>query len=145
MQYSALKQINKSNVANLRQAWFYPTPATTGRFAFTPLVLNGVMYVALKDGSSQSTPPPASASFSSQRKASPPAAASPTGHNKDNSDQRLIFSTNSYMQEINLRTGVTIPSFGNDGRVDLREGPGPGSPKQFGVFRAIHPAAYLKT
>src|SRR5947208_824973 len=50
MQYSALKQINKSNVATLQQAWFYPTPGTTGRFAFTPLVMNGVMYVALKDG-----------------------------------------------------------------------------------------------
>src|SRR5215472_18831229 len=43
---------------------------------------------------------------------------------KDHTDQRLIFAANSYLQEINVKTGVTIPSFGNDGRVDLREGLG---------------------
>jgi quinoprotein glucose dehydrogenase len=121
MQYSALKQVNKTNVASLRQAWFYPTPGTTGRFAFTPLVLNGVMYVALKDSID------ALDAATGKRIWTHPTEGQPTNrgisywHSKDNSDQRLIFSANSYMQEINLRTGVTIPSFGNDGRVDLRE------------------------
>jgi hypothetical protein len=43
---------------------------------------------------------------------------------KDRSDRRLIFAANSYLQEINLRSGVTIASFSKDGRVDLREGLG---------------------
>ncbi len=43
---------------------------------------------------------------------------------KDRSDQRLIFSVDSYLQEVNARTGVTINTFGNDGRVNLREGLG---------------------
>ena len=42
----------------------------------------------------------------------------------DRSDRRLIFTANSYLQEINARTGVTINTFGKDGRVDLREGSG---------------------
>jgi quinoprotein glucose dehydrogenase len=41
---------------------------------------------------------------------------------KDRSDRRLIFAANSYLQEISVRTGVTINTFGNDGRVNLREG-----------------------
>ena len=34
MQYSALKQITKSNVAQLQRAWFYPVPDRRGSFSF---------------------------------------------------------------------------------------------------------------
>jgi len=36
---------------------------------------------------------------------------------KDRADRRIIFSVNSYLQEINAKTGVTINTFGADGRV----------------------------
>ena len=36
MQYSALKQIRKGNVAKLEQAWFLAAPGPAGRFAFSP-------------------------------------------------------------------------------------------------------------
>ena len=49
MQYSSLKQINKSNVDQLKQAWFVPAPGPVGRFSFNPLVVDGVMYVVGKD------------------------------------------------------------------------------------------------
>ncbi len=49
MQYSALTQINKSNVKQLKLAWFLPAPGPTGRFSFNPLVINGIMYVIGKD------------------------------------------------------------------------------------------------
>ena len=45
MQYSALRQINKSNVAQLQQAWFYPVTDRNGAFSFNPIVVDGVMYV----------------------------------------------------------------------------------------------------
>ena len=48
-QYSALTQINKSNVSQLELAWFYPAPGPAGRFAFSPLVVDDVMYVVGKD------------------------------------------------------------------------------------------------
>src|SRR5688500_8284752 len=48
-QYSALKQINKSNVHQLELQWFHPAPGPTGRFAFSPLVVENVMYVVGKD------------------------------------------------------------------------------------------------
>ena len=45
MQYSALRQIDKGNVGQLRQAWFYPVPGTSARFGYNPLIKDGVMYV----------------------------------------------------------------------------------------------------
>jgi len=44
-QYSSLTQINKSNVAGLQQAWFYPVPDRQGSFSFSPIVVDNVMYV----------------------------------------------------------------------------------------------------
>ena len=41
---------------------------------------------------------------------------------KDRKDRRLIFAINSYLQEINATTGLTITSFGKEGVVNLREG-----------------------
>src|SRR5262249_37742092 len=49
MQYSPLKRIDKSNVAKLELAWFHPAPGPGGRFAFSPLVVDGIMYVVGKD------------------------------------------------------------------------------------------------
>src|SRR3954447_20716235 len=44
-QYSALTQIDKSNVTRLEQAWFYPAGENGTRFGFNPTVIDGVMYV----------------------------------------------------------------------------------------------------
>src|SRR3982074_3767865 len=45
MQYSALKQINKTNVTKLELAWTHLTPGRGGRFPFSPLIVDDVMYV----------------------------------------------------------------------------------------------------
>src|SRR6267143_1483695 len=47
MQYSALTQINKSNVSQLEQVWFYPAVGRA-EFAFSPLIVGKIMYVAGK-------------------------------------------------------------------------------------------------
>src|SRR5437588_8899616 len=44
-QYSPLKQINKANVAQLEQVWFFAAPSNAGRFGFNPLVVDGTVYV----------------------------------------------------------------------------------------------------
>lgn len=38
----------------------------------------------------------------------------------DGKDRRLLFSINNFLQEIDARTGLSIPTFGLDGTVDLR-------------------------
>ena len=45
MQYSALTQINKSNVSQLEQAWFAPLSGRV-KLAFSPLIVGATMYVA---------------------------------------------------------------------------------------------------
>jgi quinoprotein glucose dehydrogenase len=49
-QYSALAQINRSNVNQLEIAWKYPT-GDTGGYLFDPLVVDNVMFVQAKGGS----------------------------------------------------------------------------------------------
>lgn len=125
MQYSALQQINRSNVSHLQLAWFYPAAGPGGRFAFSPLVVDGVMYVVGKDSAITALD-----AATGKQLWVHPVEGRPTDRgfdfweSKDHQDRRLIFSADSYLQEINLKTGVTIPSFGKDGRVDLREGLG---------------------
>ena len=41
---------------------------------------------------------------------------------EDGKDKRLIFWINSFMQEIDARTGKSILTFGKNGIVDLRAG-----------------------
>ena len=129
MQYSALKQINKSNVKQLEQAWFYPVPGSSGRFGYNPVIVDGVMYVLGKDRAIVALD-----AATGKQIWSHPVDGNPTDRginyweSKDRADRRLIFSVNSYLQEINAKTGVTINTFGNDGRVNLRQG----SPRAFG-------------
>ena len=50
MQYSALTQINRANVNQLEQVWFYPAPGVgLGRYSFSPLVVGNIMYVGAKE------------------------------------------------------------------------------------------------
>ncbi len=48
--YSALKQIDKSNVGSLQIAWTYPADKKD-EFEFSPLVVGNIAYVVAKGGS----------------------------------------------------------------------------------------------
>ncbi|HZY71517.1 MAG TPA: PQQ-binding-like beta-propeller repeat protein [Edaphobacter sp.] len=126
MQYSSLKQINKSNVDQLKLAWFVPAPGPVGRFSFNPLVVDGVMYVVGKDMGIYAL----DAATGKQIWAHAITEGQPTNRgfnywsSQDGKDQRLIFAVDSYMQEIDAKTGKSILSFGTNGRVNLREGVG---------------------
>jgi quinoprotein glucose dehydrogenase len=139
LQYSSLKQINKTNASKLELAWIYRVSGPGGRFPFSPLIANGVMYV-IGEG-------PAFVALdaaSGKQIWSHPVEGTPTSRginyweSKDGSDRRLIFSVDSYLQEVNARTGVTINTFGNDGRVNLREGLGR-DPKTMGQVQSGSP------
>ena len=139
MQYSALKQINKGNVAKLQPAWFYAAPGPSGRFSFNPLVVDGVMYVVGRDGAVVALD-----AATGKQIWTHPTDGQPTNRgfnyweSKDRSDQRIIFAVHSYLQEVNARTGITINTFGDDGRVNLREGLGR-DPKTMGEVQSGTP------
>src|SRR5689334_21985564 len=108
MQYSTLSLINKTNVGKLKPAWSYMAPGPNGRFAFGPIVVDGVMYVVGKDSAIVALD-----AATGKQIWSHPVEGRPTDrgfnywHSKDGADKRLIFAANSYLQEINLNTGVT--------------------------------------
>ncbi len=117
--FVAAKQITKSNVNLLQVAWSYPS----GQTDFNPLVVRGVVYgrgandsfVALDAATGKQLWIHEGVQGFNSRGVN-------YWESKDGKDRRLIFSVNNILQEIDAQTGRTIPSFGVDGRVDLRVG-----------------------
>ena len=124
-QYSALSQINRSNVAKLERVWSYPT-GDENRYAFNPLVVDGWIYVLARNNSIVALD---AATGKELWVHSPEPSTRVITHrginyweSKDRSDRRLLFSSNHFLRAIDARTGKPIPTFGTDGRVNLKEG-----------------------
>ena len=125
-QYSALTQINKSNVGKLQQVWFY-SAAGAHRFECNPIIVDKVMYVIGKDDNIVALDA-ATGREIWVYDTGKPRIISERGitywESQDRSDRRLFFSTNNILHAIDARTGKLIDSFGDHGNVDLREGLG---------------------
>jgi glucose dehydrogenase len=119
--YSALKQINPDNVAKLTQAWTY-TLSERGGLEVTPIAVNGVMYlpatnkVLALDGATGKEiwhfdvqmAPTRGVAYWPGDKSNPP---------------RIIFTTfNKKVMALDAATGKIVPTFGNNGEVDLDVG-----------------------
>jgi len=128
MQYSALTQINKTNVANLEQAWFFPVPDKGGNLGFNPIVVDGVMYLMGPDGSIVAVEAATGKPIWSHRVEGAGTGGRATRginywESSDRSDRRLIFGAGGSLREIDARSGAPMTSFGDNGRVDMRVGP----------------------
>lgn len=127
MQYSALAQVHRRNVAQLEPAWFYPVPGDPVRLAFNPLVVGDVMYVRGIEGRVTALDATTGKEHwvSSER-------ATERGitywESADGSDRRLVLTTNVGLRQIDAVTGALITSFGNNGTVNMRTG----SPRALG-------------
>jgi quinoprotein glucose dehydrogenase len=123
MQYSALDQINKTNVRQLKRAWTFLAPGAITGFAFNPLVIDDVMYVVGRNKAIAALEAATGKQLWGRTVAGDPIYR---GFNywesEDRSDRRLILSADSYLQELDARTGTPITSFGTGGRVNLRDG-----------------------
>ena len=128
MQYSALTQINKTNVANLEQAWFFPVPDKGGNLGFNPIVVDGVMYLMGPQGSIVAVEAATGKQIWLHRVEGAGTGGRATRginywESSDRSDRRLIFGAGGSLREIDARSGAPITSFGDNGRVDMRVGP----------------------
>jgi glucose dehydrogenase len=121
-QYSALKQINKSNVNKLEVAWTYPA-AAEGTVRFDPIVVDGVMYVL---GANRSIIALDAATGQEKWTRRNEGAVGDRGMNywesADRSDRRLLYMNGGHLTAIDARTGSSIASFGDNGKVDVRIG-----------------------
>src|SRR5688572_30772854 len=117
-QYSALDQINKSNVSQLEVAWTYPV---AGNITFNPIVVDNVMYV---QGTGNTIVALDAATGKELWSHANQGAIGGRGLNywesKDRKDRRLLYLNAGNLTAINAQTGETITTFGKNGRVDLR-------------------------
>ena len=126
-QYSALRQINRSNVKELRVAWTYRT-GDDRKYGFNPLVIDGTMYVLAKDNSIVALD--AANGKEIWTHPTDPGTTLITNRgidywqSQDGTDRRLLFAVRNELQELDARTGKSVTHFGNSGVVDLREGLG---------------------
>lgn len=126
-QYSALQQVNRSNVRQLKLAWTYST-GDSNRYSFNPIIVDGVMYVLAKNNALIAL----NAGTGKEIWAHPtdPQTRLITNRginyweSKDRAERRLFFSENNLLHALDARSGKLISSFGRNGSVDLREGLG---------------------
>jgi quinoprotein glucose dehydrogenase len=119
--YSALKQINRSNVSKLQMAWKFDT-GETGGLETTPIVVDGVLFaftptqqvIALNAATGKLV-----WKFDSGIKGTGPDRG--VSYWTDGKDKRLLAGVMNFVYALDPATGEVIPSFGKNGRIDLRE------------------------
>ena len=121
MQYSALAQINKSNVKQLQPAWFYAVHGETERLVFNPLVVDNVMYVSGVRGVLVALDATTGKELWMSTLQTPDRGLA-YWESKDRSDHRLILTASNGIREVDARTGQQILTFGTKGFVDMRVG-----------------------
>ena len=120
-QYSSLDQVDRSNVHRLEVAWTYLTGESNHRF--NPIVVDGVMYV-LARGSTLVALDAATGEEIWTRPHDGPVGNRGISHwqNEDGSDRRLLYLNNGLLTAVDASSGNAIAAFGDDGRVDPRDG-----------------------
>ncbi len=132
--FSTLTQINRKNVQRLQVAWTYHSgDARTddrSQIQCNPLVIDGVLY-----GTSPQLKLLALDAASGRElwrfdPFSDSAGANSAGVNRgvvfwaDGQDRRILFTADHYLYAVDAGAGRPIQSFGQNGRVDVREGLG---------------------
>ena len=117
-QYSALDQINKSNVSRLEVAWTFPV---TGTVIFNPLVVDEVMFLQASSNTLVAVDAASGREiWRRQMQGTIGARGMNYWESPDRSDRRLLFIAGGYLTAINAQSGDAIAGFGDNGRVDLR-------------------------
>lgn len=119
--YSSLKQINRSNVKELKVAWVYHSNDRPGNIESTPVIANGVMYAPT---SGQNMVAIDAATGQELWRFAPVGRPAMRGLLYWPGDQkvgpRLFFSSGDWLYALDPKNGHPIASFGNDGRVRAR-------------------------
>ena len=126
--YSALSQINKSNLGKLELAWTYHTgdagEGNRSTMECNPIIVNGLMYVTSPQLKLIALDP---ATGKEKWKFDPFNAQVASGVNRGvtywtngKGDKRIFFSAGPYVYALNADNGERVTSFGTNGKIDLR-------------------------
>jgi quinoprotein glucose dehydrogenase len=140
-QYSALKQINRTNVGKLKQAWVFETGDERG-YSFNPLIVGSRMYVLAHNNAVVALDAANGRELWSHSLNARTTLIMNRGINywesADKKDGRLILTVDNTLQELDANTGTPITNFGAAGRVDLRDGLGR-DPKSLTLVQSYNP------
>ena len=121
--YSSLDQINRTNVGSLEIAWIFRTGDRGNTIECNPIIVDGTMYVtspSLRVIALDAATGGVRWEFN----------AGGGGVNRgvmywedaDRQDRRIYYSVGNFLYALNAATGTLVESFGNEGRLDMREG-----------------------
>ncbi len=133
--YSPLDQINASNFNKLEVAWRFKTdslgPRPEFQYESTPLMVHGVVYVTAGTRRDVVALDAATGEMlwmhsENEGKRGQNAPRQLSGHGvsywTDGREERILYVTPGYrLIALNAKTGALVPSFGNNGVVDLKE------------------------
>jgi quinoprotein glucose dehydrogenase len=122
--YSTLAQINRSNVKNLQLAWSYDTEEKGG-LQTSPVIVDGILYgmtPSLKPFALDAASGKLLWKFDSGIRGTQPSRG--LAYWSDGKDKRIIVGIIHFVYALDAVTGKPIASFGENGRIDLREGLG---------------------
>jgi quinoprotein glucose dehydrogenase len=128
--YSALAQVNRSNVKQLKVAWSFDTQEEGG-LQTSPLEIEGVLYgltPSQKVFALDATTGRLFWKFDSGVKGTQPDRG--LAYWTDGKDKRILVGVMNYLYALDAATGAPIATFGKNGRIDLREDLGRDPPKQ---------------
>jgi quinoprotein glucose dehydrogenase len=125
IRYSPLKQITRENVGQLKMAWSYDSHDAfkDSEMQSNPIIVDGVLYattptlkvVALDAGTGREV-------WSYE----PAGGAAPQRRYRHRGvtvyRDRVFFTYRNFLYALDRKAGKPIPSFGTEGRIDLREG-----------------------
>lgn len=128
--YSALKEIDRSNVARLQPAWTFHTGDATqnSQIQCNPLVIGGVLYATSPQHKLFALD---AATGTELWRFDPLARGDITGGRgvnrglafwSEGGERRLLYTASHFLHAVDPETGALIDSFGDHGRVDLLDG-----------------------
>ena len=130
----------------LHVIWRYRT-GDSGKYLFNPIVVHGVMYVLAKRNSIVALDARTGKELWAHETDPTTTLITNRGinywENPDRTERRLLFSCNNFLQAIDARTGKPIGDFGQDGRVDLRQGLGR-DPQQLTLVQSTTPGKVFR-
>jgi quinoprotein glucose dehydrogenase len=131
--YSILDQINTTNASSLKVAWEYHTK-DSGQIQCNPIIVNGVLYAMT------ATVQPFALDAATGRELWRVRDTSGTtwygtsrgvSYWEDGDDKRVLYTKESWLYAVNALDGKPIMTFGDSGRVSLKEGLGSTAEEKF--------------
>jgi len=121
--YSPVAQIERENVSHLRVAWQFDT-GEEGGLQTSPIVVNGTLYgitPTQKIFALDAATGKLLWKFNSGIVGTQPNRGLAFWQSPEGKESRILVGVLNYLYALNAATGKPVPSFGNNGRIDLRE------------------------